>query len=401
MEQKRSISRRTVLLMAITCGFTVSNVYLNQNLLLSMAETFRISSTEIGIVATLSQVGYAIGNLTLVPLGDLFERRKMILSLLMFVCLSLVASALSPNFIWLIMANLFLGFFTIVPQIIVPLAASFSIDKERGKVLGNVAIGLVCGILGARFISGVVNNYLGWRSMYWISFGCTLVIILLIKMHLPKSKGIQSMKYGELLQSLWPLFLREKILRRACVSQAMMFGAFSLFWTTLVFRLSHSPFHYSSSVAGTIGLVGIGGAFATPIIGRIIDHKGATFANILCMLLGFISFMLFTIGNTSLIAIVIGSLFITMGTQANQVACQAQIFLLPEEIRSRLNGIYMVSTFLGGALGSYLGTLAWSHYKWGGVCFVGLIMIIVAFTSAFGLKKKINTEAKVSQRRGQ
>lgn len=395
MEQRNKINKGIVLLMALTCGFTVSNVYLNQNLLLSMADSFHISSNQIGIIATLTQVGYAIGNLTLVPLGDLFERRKIILSLLILVCLSLVASAISTSFIWLIISNLLLGFFTIVPQIIVPLAAGLASDKERGKILGNVAIGLVCGILGARFISGIVDTYLGWRAMYWISFAFTLLVILLIRIYLPKSKGKQTMKYGELLASLWPLFIKESILRRACISQGMMFGAFSLFWTTLVFRLSNSPFHYASSVAGTIGLVGIGGAFATPIIGRIIDKKGANLASILCMNLSLVSFLIFILSGSSLTAIIIGSLLVTMGTQANQVACQAKIFQLSEEKRSRLNGIYMVSTFLGGALGSYLGTLAWSHFKWMGVCSVGFIMVLFAFTSIIGVKKKLNSIQQV------
>lgn len=224
-----------VLLMAAACGFTVANVYLNQTLLVSMANTFHVSENYIGIVATLTQVGYALGNLLLVPLGDIFERRKLILSLLSIVCIILAATALSMNVTWLIAANLILGFVTIVPQIIVPLAANLASEENRGKVLGNVAIGLVCGILGARFISGFADSHFGWRSMYWASFAGTMIMIILMAMYLPKSKGNHAMQYKTLLASLYSLFKKEKVLQKACLSQGMMFGSFSAFWTTLIF----------------------------------------------------------------------------------------------------------------------------------------------------------------------
>ncbi|MED1738588.1 MFS transporter [Bacillus swezeyi] len=384
-----SISKGLVFLMAVTCGFTVANVYLNQTLLVSMGNTFHITAAQAGIIATIAQVGYALGNLMLVPLGDIFERRRLILNLLFLVCLCSAASALAMNFPWLVIANLLLGFFTIIPQIIVPFAAGLSKESERGKVLGNVAIGLVCGILGARLISGIVDTHFGWRTMYWITCAATVIIMVLIRFSLPKSKASNTVNYGKLLFSLGPLFLQEKVLRRACLSQGLMFGAFSLFWTTLVFLLSEPPYSYGSQVAGMIGLVGIGGAFATPIIGRIIDSKGANVANMLCMSVSLLAFVLFLTGKLFLIGIIIGALLVTMGTQANQVACQAIIFQLSAEMRSRLNGIYMVMTFLGGALGSYLGVLAWTRFHWIGVCVLGIFMIGIAFTSLVISEKPI------------
>ncbi|MCP1532236.1 MULTISPECIES: MFS transporter [Bacillus] len=377
-----------VLLMAAACGFTVANVYLNQTLLVSMANTFHVSENYIGIVATLTQVGYALGNLLLVPLGDIFERRKLILSLLSIVCIILAATALSMNVTWLIAANLILGFVTIVPQIIVPLAANLASEENRGKVLGNVAIGLVCGILGARFISGFADSHFGWRSMYWASFAGTMIMIILMAMYLPKSKGNHAMQYKTLLASLGPLFKKEKVLQKACLSQGMMFGSFSAFWTTLIFLLNTSPYSYGSTAAGLIGLVGIAGAFATPMIGRVIDKKGSKFANTLCMFISLIAFLTLIFLGYWLPGLLLGALLVTVGTQANQVACQAAIFQLSSEKRSRLNGLYMVSTFLGGSLGSYLGVLAWSKWHWYGVCTVGILMIGIAFSSLFSLPKK-------------
>ena len=381
------LTNKFIVLIAITCGFTVANVYFNQTLLVSMANTFHVSETKIGIVATLTQVGYALGNLVLVPLGDIVERKKLILSLLSISCIPLALAAFATNVLWLIIANLVLGFVTIIPQIIIPFTASLATNDNRGKVLGNVSIGLVCGILGARLISGFIDSQLGWRAMYAISLLNTFILILLIRMYFPKGNAVHSVQYKKLIQSFLPLFLQERSLQRACLSQGMMFGAFSAFWTSLVFLLSTPPYHYGSSTTGFIGLVGIAGAFATPMIGRVIDKKGTTFASVLCIIISLVAFCLFLFLGYWLPGLVIGALLITVGTQANQVACQAHIFQSNPEKSSSLNGLYMVSTFLGGAAGSYFGMIAWNRWKWYGVCTIGLIMISMALMSLIQIPK--------------
>ncbi|WP_445491354.1 MFS transporter [Niallia sp. 03133] len=382
------LTKKLIFILAAACGFTVANVYLNQTLLVSMANTFAVSAASIGIVATLTQAGYALGNLFIVPLGDILERKKLILTLLSIVSILLASAALSMNVLWLIGVNLLLGFATIIPQIIVPLAVHLASENNRGKVLGNVTIGLVCGIFGARIISGFADSHFGWRSMYWISFAGTILLFFLLLLFLPTSKGNKTVSYKKLLASLGPLFLKEKVLQKACLSQGMMFGAFSVFWTTLVFFLSSPPYSYGSKMAGIIGLVGIAGAFAAPIIGRIIDQKGSGFATALCMSFSLLAYIILATLGHWLPGLIVGALLITVGTQANQVACQASIFQLSPEQRNRLNGLYMVSTFLGGALGSYLGVFAWSRWHWFGVCSVGMIMIGIAFTSLIKLSKQ-------------
>ncbi|MFN2745170.1 MFS transporter [Bacillus sp. z60-18] len=382
MEKLNSgVSKGLILLMAVISGFTVANIYLNQTLLVSMAHTFHTTAAETGMIATITQAGYALGNLMLVPLGDMFERRRLILNLLLLVCLCSASSAIAVNFFWLVTVQLLLGFFTIIPQLIVPFAADLARETERGKVIGNVAIGLVCGILGARLFSGIIDSQYGWRSVYWITCAASVMIMVLIRLFLPKSKVANTVHYRKLLASLGPLLLQEKTLRKACLSQGLMFGAFSLFWTTLVFLLNDPPYTYGSQGAGMIGLVGIGGAFAAPVIGRIIDKRGHVFANVLCMSLSLFAFILLFLGKISLIAVIIGALFVTMGTQANQVVSQAMIFQLSGEMRSRLNGMLMVMVFLGGALGSFLGVLTWSSFNWPGVCALGILMTGIAFTS--------------------
>jgi len=386
-EETSHIPKGLVLLMATVCGFTVANVYLNQTLLVSMSSTFHVSAASIGIIATLSQIGYALGNLLLVPLGDIFERKKLILVLLFAICIVLTLNALSINTTWMMVTSLALGIVTVVPQIIVPLAANIASDNNRGKVLGNVAIGLVCGILGARLVSGFIDVHFGWRVVYWTAAVATLLMIFLVYAYFPKSKGTNTTNYKYLLMSLGPLFIKERILQKACLSQGMMFASFSAFWTTLVFLLHTQPYSYGSDMAGIIGLVGIAGAFATPIIGRLIDIKGAKFATLLCTSISLLAFIGLVWRGYWLPGLILGALLITIGTQANQVACQFSIFQLGEEKRSRLNGLYMVSTFLGGSLGSYAGLLAWSKWQWHGVCAIAILMITISFCSS--IQKKI------------
>lgn len=386
-EETSHIPKGLVLLMATVCGFTVANVYLNQTLLVSMSSTFHVSAASIGIIATLAQIGYALGNLLLVPLGDIFERKKLILVLLFAICIVLTLNALSINTTWMMVTSLALGIVTVVPQIIVPLAANIASDDNRGKVLGNVAIGLVCGILGARLVSGFIDVHFGWRVMYWMAAVATLLMIFLVYAYFPRSKGTNATNYKYLLMSLGPLFIKERVLQKACLSQGMMFASFSAFWTTLVFLLHTKPYLYGSDMAGIIGLVGIAGAFATPIIGRLIDTKGAKFATLSCTSISLLAFIGLVWGGFWLPGLILGGLLITIGTQANQVACQFSIFQLGEEKRSRLNGLYMVSTFLGGSLGSYVGLLAWSKWQWHGVCAIAILMITISFCSL--IQKKI------------
>jgi len=399
-EKTSDIPKGLVILMATVCGFTVANVYLNQTLLVSMSSTFHVSAASIGIIATLAQIGYALGNLFLVPLGDIFERKRLILILLVSICIVLALNALSINRTWMMVTSLALGVVTVVPQIIVPLAANIASDNNRGKVLGNVAIGLVCGILGARLVSGFIDVHFGWRMVYWVSAVTTLFMIFLVYAYFPRSKGTNGTNYKHLLMSLGPLFVRERVLQKACLSQGMMFASFSAFWTALVFLLHTSPYSYGSDMAGIIGLVGIAGAFATPIIGRLIDTKGAKFASLLCISISLIAFIGLVRGGYWLPGLILGALLITIGTQANQVACQFTIFQLGQEKRSRLNGLYMVSTFLGGSLGSYMGLLAWSKWQWHGVCAIAILMIAISFCSLIPIKISKRSIGNLTDKKG-
>jgi predicted MFS family arabinose efflux permease len=373
-----TIDNKMVWLLAIACGMTAANLYYGQPLLADMAHSFSVQESAVGIAATVTQLGYALGLLLIIPLGDALERRRLIVIMLIAVTIALVATALSPSILWLAIASFAIGVTTIVPQIIVPLAANLAAPGERGRVVGTVMSGLLIGVLLARTVSGFVGAQSGWRAMYWIAAGLMLLLALLLRITLPKNQPHTHLSYLQLLRSLGQLVWREPVIREVSIFGAMGFGAFSVFWSTLAFFLSTAPYHYGSEVVGLFGLVGIAGALAASSVGRLSDRFNVrilTGGAIVIILLAFVVFWLF--GHT-LWGLVVGVILLDLGVQSNQVSNQTRVYSLNPEASNRLNTIYMVSYFIGGSLGTALGTYGWSVARWNGVCAVGVFMLIVA-----------------------
>jgi len=375
-------SRRMIWTMAIGCGLSVANLYYSQPLLEVMARDFGVSDRAMGLVATLAQVGYALGLLFFVPLGDLVERRGFIVAMLAAVTLNLLALAAAPGFVWLAVASCCLGATTIVPQLIIPFAATIAPDHERGKVVGTVMSGLLVGILSARTISGVVGNYLGWRAMYGIAAALMAALILAIRTSLPSSAASAvGLSYPMLMRSMGALYRSEPVLRHSALFGAMTFGAFSAFWTNLAFHLSRPPFGYGSEIVGLFGIIGVGGALAAPLIGIFADRRSARWTIGLGLLLMLAAFAVFAgLGNT-LGGMIGGVILLDLGVQCSHVSNQARIYALRPEARNRLNTIYMVTFFCGGAVGSFGGSQAWSRWGWSGVCAMGSAFLMIALAA--------------------
>ena len=259
--------------MAIACGITVANLYYNQPLLALLADDFNTSAHEIGLIPTLTQVGYALGILLLVPMGDLIERRKLIVIMTGLTALALASAAIAPNLDWLIIASFVIGTTTIAAQIIVPFATQLVKPNERGKAVGTVMSGLFIGILLARTVSGFVGGALGWRAVYWLGSGLMIGLAAVMAKVLPVSQPSVQMSYARLMRSLLHLLKTQPRLQRASLIGAMTFGAFSAFWSTLAFLLEQPPYHYGSEVVGLFGLVGVVGAAAAPVVGKVADRK--------------------------------------------------------------------------------------------------------------------------------
>jgi len=381
------MKRNIVWLMAITSGAAAANMYYNQPLLAAIAQSLDASVQDTGLIPTLSQIGYALGNLLIVPLGDLLERRRLIVTMLTATALALGIAALSPNITWLIVASLLIGTTTIVPQITVPFAALLAPPQVRGKVVGTVMSGLLIGILLARTVSGFVGAEFGWRAMYWIASGFMLVLAIALFCLLPKSQPAVIMSYQQLMHSMLKL-LREPVLQKASLTGAMAFGSFSVFWSTLVFFLEQPPYNYGSDIAGLFGLIGVVGAAAAPMAGRLADKRSPRLAVAIGLIATAFSFLVFWLFGYQLWGLIVGVILLDLGVQVTTVSNQALIYSLPEEAHSRLNALFITFYFVGGALGSFLSTYGWNIWQWNGVCATGLLMLIVAFIGLFIIREQ-------------
>lgn len=375
----RSISSSLTILMAVTCGLVVANIYYNQPLLVEIGHTFNVSDSTVSLLATMTQVGYTIGLLFAVPLGDKVERKRLVLIMLAIAFLSMLVSALAPSFEVLVVAGLFTGIFSAVPQVLLPMTAQLAGDHERGKVVGRVMSGLLIGILLSRTISGYVGAHFGWRIMFGAGAGIMVILSLALLRYLPYSQPTYQGSYASLMRSLVTLARTLRPLQKSALTGCFMFAAFSVFWTTLVFFLEGAPYHYGSDMVGLFGLIGACGALAAPLAGKSADKRGPQFTLRLGIFASMFSYILLGAGGTYLWVLIIGVIILDIGMQTTHISNQSRIFSLIPEARSRINTVYMTSAFIGGSLGSVAGSLAWAHGGWIYVSAVALVFVLIAY----------------------
>jgi predicted MFS family arabinose efflux permease len=378
-ESTPSLDKRIVFVMAVASALAVANLYYVQPLLENMGRAFSASAGQIGFVATMSQVGYACGLLFIIPLGDRYNQRKMIVGMLIAVTIALVIMASAPTLLILTIASFLVGLTTVVPQIIIPFAANLASDRNRGQIVGTVMSGVLIGILLARTVSGFIAAQFGWRSMYWIAAILMIFLAVILRFLLPNDHAAKHhISYLSLMRSLWHLVRDEPILRETSLFGALVFGSFSAFWVTLSFLLARAPYHFGSEVAGLFGLVGVAGALAATFVGKLADRRDPRFANGLAMLIALISFVLMWLAGQWLLGLIVGVILLDLGTQGNQVTNQARIYSLRADVRNRLNTVYMTAYFVGGSVGSLLGTYGWGFAGWSGVSGVACLMLVIA-----------------------
>jgi predicted MFS family arabinose efflux permease len=372
------ISRRLVLLLAASAGLTVANLYYAQPLLQTIAHQFHTSSATAGLIVTFTQVGYAISQLVLVPVGDLVPRRVLVPSILALAVLPLVLAGAAPNMTVLISVAGLIGLTSAAAQILVPYAAQLAGPYERGRVVGTVVSGLLLGILLARTVAGIVADLTSWRVVYLGAAGVALLLAFVLYRDLPSEQRRTGLRYRDLLTSMAHLARTEPVLRKRAVYGALGFAAFSVFWTTAAFMLSRPPYHYSESVIGLFGLVGAAGALCATWAGRLSD-AGLTLAGTGGFAAAILaSFGLLYLGGHSLTALIAGIVVLDIGVQGLHVLNQTNIFTLGEETRSRINGIYLTVYFLGGAVGSTVSSSLYDTAGWSAVCTLGAAIGLVA-----------------------
>lgn len=371
-----------VFLLAATTGLIVANLYYAQTLVGPISLDTGLSAGAAGLIVTLTQIGYCLGLLFIVPLGDLVENRRLIVTCLCATAVALGGAAFAGNASQFLAAAFCIGIGSVAAQVVVPFAAHLSQPHIRGQTVGKVMSGLLLGIMLARPVSSLIADAWGWHAIFVLSSLGTAALALLLRGKLPTRTPDGGMRYGELLASLWHLLKTTPILRRRAAYQACMFGAFSLFWTTVPLALATPYFHLSQSGIAIFALVGVAGAIASPIAGKRADQGKSRSTTGWALAAGLLAFAapmllhgdrLFDLG-----LLVLASIVLDAGVSASLVTGQRALFSLGADVRSRLNGLYMAMFFMGGAIGSSLGGWVYASYGWQGVLAVGALFPLTA-----------------------
>ena len=380
-------------LLGLACAVGVSSIYYNQPLLSEMGRTFRATPERIGLVAVATQIGYACGILFFVPMGDVLERRALMMRMYGGVSVALLLLALAPSLPMVILASVLMGLLASVTHVVLPIAPDLVEDTQRGRAIGIVMTGLLLGVLLARTFAGWVSRIDGWRWVYVVAAVINAAFVPLLWRKMPRLPPRHSLTYGAAMRSLWTLVRTEPLLLESSILGALVFASFSCFWTTLAFLLE-SHYRLGPGVAGSFGVVGAAGALIASAAGRLADRRGSRFVVTLGLSTLIFSYMLLwgavAMHASTLLhvaALVVGVVLLDIGAQLTQIANQTRIFGIDASARSRLNTVYMVLYFSGAAIGSWLSTRAWERFGWNGVCGLALgFMALAALRHGTGIK---------------
>ncbi len=376
-----------VLLLATGAGLAVASLYYSQPMLGVLGADIGASARTVGFIPTLTQLGYALGILLLAPLGDRFDRRRIIVIKAAVLCAALLLAGAAPGIGVLLAASLAIGLAATMAQDIVPAAATLAPEAHRGKIVGTVMTGLLLGILLSRVISGFVAEHFGWRTMFVVAAASIALIGAAAWRGLPRFRPTTQLAYGALLASLGKLWGQYPALRRAALSQGLLSVGFSAFWSTLAVMLHGEPFHLGSAAAGAFGLAGAAGALAAPIAGRIADRRGPELVTRLGAGIVIVAFAAMALSpllqpHAQLGLLVASAVGFDLGVQAALIAHQTIVYGIDPGARSRLNAVMFTGVFIGMAIGSALGALVLSQWGWMGVT----VLATVAAVGALGVR---------------
>ncbi|WP_316224422.1 MULTISPECIES: MFS transporter [unclassified Bradyrhizobium] len=392
-EKASSLAPALIWLMAVGAGVGVANVYYIQPVVPAVQTAFGLSSEQASLVPAVSQAGYAAGMALLAPLGDLIDRKRLILAKSGLLVLTLLATAVAPNLFLLLAASLAVGLLGSVGQDFIPVSAHLASPENRGHTIGLVTTGLLSGILLSRTLGGAVGELFGWQAIYFIAAILVALLGLAVWRLLPRQPATVSGSYGSLLASLATLVVHQSVLRKALVTQALLASTLGAFWSTLALMLAAPPFGLGASAAGAFGLAGVAGALGAPLFGGFADRRGPMAAIRVGCLLVAAAFTLMFIESQSMTALIVGAVVFDLGVMAGLVSHQTIVTSIDPAARSRLNGLLMTAAMIGMSLGAAAGGWAWSIAGWAGVCLTGVIAGLLALLRSL-LPPTISTRSK-------
>ncbi|NDJ56645.1 MFS transporter [Enterobacteriaceae bacterium 4M9] len=373
-----ALSPALIALMSVATGLTVASNYYAQPLLDTIAHAFSLSPALAGVIVTTAQLSYAAGLLFLVPLGDRFERRRLIVLMTLLAAVGLLITAASQTLWMMLLGTALTGLFSVVAQMLVPLAATLATPERRGRVVGTVMSGLLLGILLARTVAGLLTSLGGWRTVFWVASALMVVMALALWRGLPKVQENNTLNYPQLLRSIITLFAHDRIISTRALLGCLIFASFSILWTSMAFLLASPAFNYSEATIGLFGLAGAAGALGARPAGTLADKGKAHLTTIFGLLLLLLSWGAIALGAFSVFALIVGILVLDLTVQGVHITNQSVIYHSYPEARNRLTAGYMTSYFIGGAGGSLISASAWQHAGWYGVCSAGALVSLLA-----------------------
>ena len=372
LKDDEGVPASLLFIMACMAAVSVANIYYCQPLLSLMGNDLGIDEWRASLIAMITQVGYACGLFFIIPSGDKFDRKKIVSYSFSILTIALLCIALSNNFHAVMAASFTVGACSVMPQIFIPIAAQYSRPEKKGANVGLIVSGLLTGILASRVISGLVGEWLGWRSMYVIAAIVMSLCTLIVWRIMPYTENNYTGSYKRLMHSLFALIREYKLLRICALRAAFAFGSFLALWASLTFKMEQAPFYAGSDVVGLLGLCGVAGAMSASVVGRLVSRIGVHNFNLLGAALMLSAWIIAYLWGNTYTAIIITILILDIGMQCIQLSNQTVVFSLNPKASNRINTIFMTNYFIGGSLGTFLSGSAWSMAGWSGVTIVGI-----------------------------
>ncbi len=376
LKENQGIPASLLWTLSVIAALSVANLYYNQPLLNQISKDLAVSEFTANLIPMITQLGYAMGLLFIIPLGDLYERRTIITVNFLLLAFSMCAIAISPDIHYVLAASVITGICSVMPQIFIPIASQFSHPDHKARNVGILVSGLLTGILGSRVISGIVGEYWGWRTMYYIASALMICCLFIVRKTLPEMPSNFKGTYKGLMSSLLKLFASLPAIRIVSIRAALCFGSFLTLWACLAFKLSGAPFYAGNNIIGLLGLCGIAGALTASFVGSYVRKCGVRNLNYIGDALMILAWIIMLVLQDYYIGFIIGIIIIDIGMQCVQISNQTCALSLAPQAANRANTIFMTTYFIGGSIGTFLAGSSWHLMNWNGVVFTGIGLVI-------------------------